>query len=169
MVCQRCGTNLENNDCFCSNCGNSMIDNLKMNDISFDEMFIKSYMGSKADRIYYSVKNGGVNIWALLFGVGYYIYRKMYFVSIIIIIIIGLIAKFIPNNGFPIWILIGGLFCPLYKWDITRKLRKIKRSNPNATESELIGIAKKLGGTSFVGVLFFGIVLIVSIILEVRK
>ena len=39
------------------------------------------------------------------------------------------------------------MFCPLYKWDITRKLRKIKEDNPNANEEQLLDIAKNKGGT----------------------
>lgn len=38
--------------------------------------------------------------------------------------------------------IIGLMFCPLYKWDITRKLRKVKNENPTANETQLLEIIR---------------------------
>lgn len=127
------------------------------NAISLDERLVKAYIGNKADKMYSSIKNGGINIFGILFGVFYYAYRKMYLVSIIIAIIaqlLGLIPAFNNYSNIISWV-IGFCFCPLYKWDITRKLRKIKSENVNAPEEELISIASKNGGTSIVGLIVF--------------
>ena len=59
----------------------------------------------------------------------------------------------------------GLAFYPLYKWDITRKLRKIKDENVNASNEELISIVSKKGGISSKGLIIFLIVYIIFIYL----
>ncbi len=125
---------------------------VKKKEQSFDEKFIYAYMGNGADKIYLNVKNGGFNIWAILFGICYYVYRKMYLVTVIMIAIqIGISLVFSELNSI-VGICVGFMFCPLYKWDITRKLRKIKQENLGKSEEELLLLAKKKGGTSIASV-----------------
>lgn len=166
MFCKKCGIDLPNNAVFCPNCGINLqeknseqitnnIDEKQNSIVDFDEQFIKAYIGNKADKMYSSVKNGGFNIWGFLFGIGYFAYRKMYLISILIIIISDIVACIIPNVGNYVGTLIGLAFCPLYKWDITRKLRKIKQENPNANEEQLLYLAKNKGGTSIFGAIVF--------------
>lgn len=139
---------------YCDNCENE----------NFDEKFIKAYMGSKADKMYKDVKDGGINLFGILFGVGYFAYRKMYLISIIAIIITNILTYINPQVGSYLGILLGFMFCPLYKLDITRKLRKIKKENGNATEDELLNIAKNKGGTSLIGAIIFFIIYFVLVL-----
>lgn len=131
---------------------------------TFDKRYIKAYIGDKADAMYDSINNGGVNIWALLFGIFYFAYRKMYLVSVIILFLSSITSFLIPSISGYIGTIIGLMFCPLYKWDITRKLRKIKKDNLNATEEELISLAKTKGGTSLVSAILFLISLILIVV-----
>ena len=184
MYCRNCGTNLSVNDKFCQNCGTlinstEIQDNKNINGATsylennnqatqrdFNEEFIKAYIGVKADKMYESIKKGGINLWSMIFGLGYFFYRKMYLVSVLIIVIETIIGFIIPSIVRYVGLAIGLLFCPLYKWDITRKLRKIKNENPTATENQLLEIAKNKGGTSIVGaILFFVIIFILMFIL----
>jgi hypothetical protein len=138
--------------------------------ISFDERFVKAYIGKKADKMYSSVKNHGINLLALLFGVFYYTYRKMYLVSFAVflgVLVLGLIPGINSISVVFGW-LVGLRFCPLYKWDITRKLRKVKKENNNLSEGELIALASKMGGTSLLGLVaaiatFTALVLLLTI------
>jgi len=114
--------------------------------------------------MYDSVKKGGINIWAILFGVGYFAYRKMYLVSIIIVILGNTIGYLIPSISGYIGTFIGLMFCPLYKWDITRKLRKIKRDNPSADENQLLLMAQNKGGTSIISAILFFIIYLLFIL-----
>lgn len=172
MYCENCGSKLNENDKYCSACGNFININDTNNNnsiqnsyvekncqsdnvVDFNEKFIKSYIGDKADKMYDSVKNGGINIWALLFGIIYFIYRKMYLVSIIIIILVDVADYLIPSISSYIGSFAGIIFCPIYKWDITRKLRKIKRDNLNADENQLLSIAQNKGGTTIIGIILF--------------
>ena len=182
MYCKNCGASVMENDQFCKNCGlpiglkdmpkdgnttglQNSLENTISEENDFSERFIKAYMGSKADQMYESVKNGGVNIWGVLFGIGYFAYRKMYFVSVLIFIIGSIISSIVPSIGSYVGMMIGLMFCPLYRWDITRKLRKIKRENPTANEAQLLEMAKNKGGTSLIGaVLFFSIYIMVVVL-----
>ena len=151
MYCNNCDSELNENDKYC-------------NVVDFNEKFIKSYIGDKADEMYNSVKNGGINIWAILFGIGYFAYRKMYLISIIIVVLGNIVGYLIPSFSSYIWIIVGLMFCPIYKWDITRKLRKIKVHNSDVDESQLLSIAQNKGGTSIIGsILFFGLYILIII------
>ena len=183
MHCKNCGVSLNDKDKFCNNCGmpitsenvqvnkntNKVTEYFKDNNqhiqSSFDEQFIKTYIGAKADKMYESVKNGGINIWSILFGIVYFAYRKMYLVSILTVIIANIINYLIPYIGNYIGMFVGLMFCPLYKWDITRKLRQIKKENPTATETQLLELAKNKGGTSIVGAIMFFAIYFIMIIL----
>lgn len=167
MLCKKCGVDNTIDAKFCSQCGYDLKNNSNnfesegfKNKSEFDEQFIKAYMGRKADDIYDSVKNNGINLWALLFGLLYYSYRKMYLILFISILTSILIAIFIPNISWFVGNFIGLIFCPLYKWDITRKLRKIKAENPGASEDKLIEIAQSKGGTSLLSALLLGTIYI---------
>ncbi len=172
MYCKNCGANLSVDDKFCKNCETSINsrniqDNKSNNQVvqtDFDETFIKAYIGAKADKMYESVKNGGINIWSIIFGIGYFAYRKMYLVSILIVIIGGIISYIFPFIGSFVGMIIGFMFCPLYKWDITRKLRNIKNENPTANETQLLEIAKNRGGTSIAGAIMFFVIYFIIII-----
>lgn len=174
MNCKNCGELLNKNDKFCNHCGqpikisNQNVSSVNNGDIrenvNFDEKLIKAFIGEKADKMYESVKNGGINIWGILFGIFYFAYRKMYFISSIIVIFASIVSYLVPSIASYIGIFIGLMFCPIYKWDITRKLRKIKKDNPNANENQLLEISKNKGGTSIIGAILFLVVYVLAIL-----
>lgn len=171
MYCKRCGTELSSEDKFCKKCGlevesNNIEDNnnyKQENDVDikedFDIRLMKAYIGKNADKIYNSIRTGlGINGWAFLFGTIYYCYRKMYLVTIIAYISVVTISFIVPSITKYIWLFLDISFCSLYKWDITRKIKKIKQNNPNASEDELLDIARRKGGTSIIGALFMVVI-----------
>ena len=169
MYCKKCGSMLNENDKYCNACGsrtettnniqNDYVENSNIsNNNDFDERFIKSYIGNKADKMYDSIKKGGINIWAILFSIGYFAYRKMYLISVVIVILADIVGYLLPSISGYIGMFIGLMFCPIYKWDITRKLRKIKKENPNADETQLLSIAQNKGGTSIIGAIAFFVI-----------
>ena len=115
--------------------------------------------------MYYNVRDSGINMWAIVLGIGYYGYRKMYLISIFLIILSCILISLMPSFWCEICITIGALFCPIYKWDITRKLRKIKKDNPNTDENKLLSIAKNKGGTSLLGGIVFTVIYFFIILL----
>ena len=169
VYCKNCGSMLNENDKYCNVCGsqveitnniqNDCVENPNINNNNdFDERFIKSYIGNKADKMYDSIKKGGINIWAILFGIGYFAYRKMYLISVVIVILGDIVGYLLPSISGYIGTFIGLMFCPIYKWDITRKLRKIKKDNPNADETQLLSMAQNKGGTSIIGAIAFFVI-----------
>ena len=174
MYCKNCGATLKESDHYRNVCG-SVVESNNSNDsnqfqgnnipknnefnnsVTFDEKFIKAYIGKNADKMYDSVKKGGINIWAILFGIAYFAYRKMYLISIIIAILIQCSVYLIPSGSY-ISTLIGIFFCPIYKWHITKKLREIKKDNPTANEDQLLLIAHNKGGTSIISAILFLII-----------
>ena len=166
--CKNCASILNENDKYCNACGsqvgitdninNGDVESSKISDSNFEERFIKSYIGDKTDKIYDGIKKSGINIWAILFGIGYFAYRKMYLISGIIVVIGDIIGYLIPSISGYIGTFTGFLFYPIYKWDITRKLKKIKKDNPNANESQLLSIAQNKGGTSITGAIVFFVI-----------
>ena len=107
MFCKNCG--YENKDAtkFCASCGTSLerreVDSnynsnvVWQNEadriIDYDEEIINAYIGNE------KLNSSKFNIWAILFGVAYYAYRKMYLESFIIILTQILLGIFIPSIG----------------------------------------------------------------------
>lgn len=182
MFCKVCGKEVADGSKFCVNCGasinesasvNTTVVNNNFNQVptenfvnqgsnDLDERLMKAFIGKKADKMYNKVKNGGLSLWGILFGGLYFIYRKMYLVYLLIILV-NIVFNFIaPGVSTLVSYFIGWFFYPIYKWDIKRKIKGIKSDNPNASEEELINIATQKGGTSLG---WFAVVFIISFII----
>lgn len=167
MFCKNCGYQNKDGAKFCAGCGTSLEKNeVEQNgnsnvvwqneaDRIFDnnEEIINAYIGNQ--KVYESAKKNSFNIWAILFGVGYYAYRKMYIETFIMILTQILLSIFIPSIGEYIGLLWGFAFCPLYLMSVKRKVNKIKNENPAASLDELKAIAAKKGGTSVLSCIGF--------------
>lgn len=154
----------------------------------FDKKLIKAYIGPNADKMYNEILNNKINIWGGLFGDIYFAYRKLYLLGIVLFTLLVIGSYFAEISTFNVAVkvvanvIILGLliicslgFPSIYKNNITKKLRRIKEENPNATEEELLMIAKQKGGTSIVGlvgvaliniVLAFVIIIILELIFK---
>lgn len=89
----------------------------------------------------------------------------MYLVTFCFLPIILLVSYFDYIGIILIILLFGFLFNPIYKWDINRKIKKIKRKNPNANKEQLNLIITKKGGTSKLALILSIIVTIIIILL----
>ena len=169
MKCLKCGEEVNTSEKFCRNCGAPITlyeqktsdVNGANTDISFDEKLIKAYIGPKADKMDNEILNRKFSSWGFLFGAAYLAYRKIYLISIIFFVLLDVESYFRGiTDAISIGLLVICSFCfsSIYKDDITKKLRRIKEENPNATEEELLALAKKKGGTSIMGVV--GVVVI---------
>ena len=163
MFCKNCGYENKDDTKFCASCGTSLerreVDSnynsnvVWQNEadriIDYDEEIINAYIGNE------KLNSSKFNIWAILFGVAYYAYRKMYLESFIIILTQILLGIFIPSIGEYIGLFWGFAFCPLYLMSAKRKVYKIKNENPAASLDELNVIAAKKGGTSVLSCIGF--------------
>lgn len=178
MFCKMCGKEVADSVKFCTNCGatidESEVVNAEIitNDLNqvptenfenqsntdLDERLMQAFIGKEADKMYDKVKNGGLSIWGILFGIEYFVYRKMYLVTLLIVLVNTLLNYISPSVSNLVTYFSGWLFYPIYKWDIMRKIKSIKSNNPNASEEELINIAKSKGGTSLFGVFIISVI-----------
>lgn len=200
MRCLKCGNELKDNEVMCSNCGYNRnntpeqdnqfatrnigvynqnpvdqqeVDRKLQNQKEFDEL-VQIYMGDK----YYNFRKGGFSWCAFFFGPLYYLYRKLYAVGIILILMnIGInvffkittqgrfdnvknIQELIKLNGFSEYLIISTLvtlsislflgltFKKLYFNEIVERIGKIKKDNPKLGFNQLTQLVKEKGGTN---------------------
>lgn len=180
MYCTNCGNYIEQNSSFCPRCGKNIVmgnqninDNLAtqsnvINDnVSLEEKMISSYVGVNYEKI----KNQKFSVPAFFLSWLYMGYRKFYkllliYVIPITILSIILIEDLLTLIYIPFAILAGIKFNKWYLDDVKKQINKIKMSNPQVSESELISICSKKGGTSIVPIIltFIGIGIIGAII-----
>lgn len=121
--------------------------NMSNETINSDEDYIKAYVGS----YYNQLKNEQFNIFALLFGPLYLIYRKLYFKAFIIIFLEFILQNiYSPLNTFislVINIYLSLNFKKIYFNEVEKKVSEIRTLNENKTSAEIIKILSKKGGT----------------------
>ena len=116
------------------------------------EELIRIWIGEKADEMYPKMqRSGSFNVCAFLFGVFYLAYRKMYLVALIAFLISAILSQVGSAASLLLWIATGFCFYPIYKWDITRKLKDCEYMHKSPEET--IEYAREKGGTS-VGAVF---------------
>ena len=119
-----------------------------------DEQLIDAYMGPEASKF----KNSKFNVGAFFFGMYYFVFRKMYIETAVIILInVALaIAKLAPG-GLVLGVIYGFIANSLYCNHAARAVQKIKAEAPGASMQHLTEICSSKGGTSLIGflVLFF--------------
>ena len=139
-----------------------------------DDEFKRNWMG----KLYDKAKYRKFSIPAFFFGGFYYLYRKLYLIGIIFLLISSIIPFLILNflqNDFVLAVLIslilpiilnivyGLIFYPLYNGNVSKSLNKYK--NISKSPEQTLEIAKQKGGTSALGVIlgFLGDALIFTI------
>lgn len=189
MYCKKCGSRVDSNSNFCTNCGtivNSNINDinnvnqssidkntetkvnteiLNNNEPNMDEKLIKIYIGRNADKMYPKLINNKLkfNLWSILFSRIYFLYRKMYLVVLLQFLITISLFLFAPSISNMTGI-ISFLFYPIYKWDINRKIKKLKQENNNIAEDQLIKIVRNKGGVSVIGAIIGILIEIISVL-----
>lgn len=126
--------------------------------VTSEQDYIDAYIGNSA------LINLPFSFPAILLGPFYYLYRKMFSIAIILIILyissyvylnedLGLILRLVIN------IVLAFKFNKKYKEDVEKRIKIIKIQNQNATSTELLDICKRKGKPLSSGILFIVIIL----------
>lgn len=115
-----------------------------------NDRFVEAYIGED----YKWVMKRPVNIYALLLSWIYFLYRKMYVIGIIGLIITGIVVRLF----FPIliiyiaivMILSGVLFNPIYKFVVDYRIKRIKEKNYGTDDFTLEQICQEKGGVNVI-------------------
>ena len=132
--------------------------NTNQEQVTSEQDYINAYIGNNA------FINLPFSIPAALLGPFYYLYKKMFSIGIILIIIyiasyiylsedLGLILRLIIN------IILAAKFNSKYREDVEKRIQLIKNQNQNATSTELLEICKKKGQPLSIGILIIIIIL----------
>lgn len=161
MKCKNCNKELDNNKLYCIKCGtyNKNLfteEEMKMKykspeERNLDEFLAKSYIGDKSDYLFEKLIRGRFNVFAALFGITYFIYRKIYKISLILFLILLLLSIIFGYHFIIYNIILGFIFYPTYKYHIDKKVKQIKIKYKNLKENELLEITEKKGGISKIG------------------
>lgn len=133
------------------------------NTSTLDEKLLMAYIGSN----YQKIMKKNFSIPAFFLSWGYILYRKLYLPAILGMTAI-MFLSFLPEQIyllliFAILFVIGFGFNKFYIYTVNNNINKIKKENQNATESELIDICQKNGGTNiWLAIVIFLIFSIIS-------
>lgn len=185
MECKKCGKILSEQEKFCTYCGfyndpnendeNNVHDETNNNEdyeverVMYEDgeklkpRCIKAYLMND----YKTVINGGFNIFALLFSWIYYIYKKMYLIGIIGLIIIGILFiynKIVLIIYMVVSMIISGIFFnKIHLWYTKKKVDKILNNTENPKEA--IRLSKKAGRENIILTLIIYFIFLIAIIL----
>ncbi len=160
MNCPYCGENVTVNQVFCPKCGNRLIDHVITTDYQIsDNSELLMYIDKNANKI----MKRTFSIPSFFLGMYYYLYRKMYLLGLLFLLIaIGFTigSYFIPDNMsiyffigystlmFILNIVVSITFNRLYVNHANRKINSIKKRNPKITKFELEERIRYSGGTN---------------------
>lgn len=126
-----------------------------------DDRLLEAFIGED----YKWIIRRPINIYALLLSWMYFMYRKMYIIGILGLILTGIICKLAPTFIIPYIIIVmissGLLFNPIYKAYANFKISKIKKVNYGTDDFTLEQICKEKGGTSLIISLIIFLIFIV--------
>lgn len=94
--------------------------------------------------------------WAMLFGPMYFLYRKMYLETLVIVIA----AYFLPSSIYVsilVWLIEGIVFYPLYQRFARRRIDALLAKNNTLNETEQLELLHRKGGTSLLLPVIIGI------------
>lgn len=127
------------------------------NDIINDDELIDSYIGKNADKL----KKGNFSVNTFLFGFFYTLYRKMWLLSIIWIVVCIIADIFLPSItsyvALFINVIISIQFKKVYLKYVREQVDKIKTENPGKTKEQLMMLCSQKGGTTLLPVIIIAI------------
>ncbi len=116
--------------------------------VSLRDELVDIYISKNAD----SLKKGGTSVSAFFFGIFYVLYRKMWFIAILMIVINYISYMFLPSYFGYIVIgmefLIAFVFKRLYLRHVNKEVDKTMIENREKTSEQIKMICSKKGGTS---------------------
>ena len=147
MRCIYCNSLINDDSNYCKFCGNDLsAAKNKMKDDS--DKLERAFVGDKYDYF----KKSPFNVGAFFLGPFYLLYRKMYLITFIYIIVAGSIP--IISN-----IILAFIVNYLYLEHVKSKVKDIKNSSTLSTDS-ILDICEKKGGVSFVAPLIYFIIIV---------
>ncbi len=148
-----------------SNNQEKKLDDYLNSNASLDDKLLASFIGNNYDKII----NNKFSLSACFLCVWYLFYRKIYLISIIIMIISFVIGLFLPvlSGVYTIILMVcsGLLFNKLYVKYAKKKIDKIKVENTNMAEDDLIKLAGQKGGVSTKALIIYIILYVVITII----
>lgn len=136
---------------------------IEMNENRYDRL-LEAYVGED----YQEIVRKKINIYAFIFNLFYFLYRKMYIIGIIGLIILWVIAvkftSFIIPYIIVVAVLSGVLFNPIYLKLANVKIKRIRKNNPSTDDFDLMEVCRKKGGVNVIIALIIYLVFIASII-----
>ena len=133
----------------------------KREEVELNKKLTTAFIGKRIHKF----TKGTFSVWAFLFGGAYYLYRKMYglfFITLGLNIGTEYFLGKIISAGIMILanIMIAFMFKGLYVEHAAKKVKKIKESNADKSEDELLRICKRKGGVTLIP----HIILIVAVV-----
>ena len=151
--CFNCGETTEENQLFCQKCGSQLLANQiseTNNQIFDDNSLVDAYIGKNADKF----RQGGFSVPTFFLGITYFLYRKMWLLSFLMIIFNLLISLIFNSLGALINIVISILlavnFKKIYLNHAQKKVERIKLKYSATGQEELIQLCRKKGGTTII-------------------
>lgn len=136
---------------------------IEMNENRYDRL-LEAYVGED----YQEIVRKKINIYAFIFNLFYFLYRKMYIIGIIGLIILWVVAikftSFIIPYLIVVAVLSGVLFNPIYLKLANIKIKRIRKNNPSNDDFDLMEVCRKKGGVNVVIALVIYLIFIISII-----
>ena len=115
-----------------------------------DDELVDAYIGKYADKF----RSGGFSGWSFLFGNLYALYRKMWLLGVIWVVVTLIAMKFLPSYVTFITgcmnLIVAIQFKKWYLRHAEEEVEKIKAKNPGKTGEQLKMICKKKGGTTII-------------------
>lgn len=137
--------------------------NLEINDNRYDRL-LEAYVGED----YQEIVRKKINIYAFLFNLFYLLYRKLYVLGIVGLVILWVIGIKFSILLIPYLLVIaflsGVLFNPIYLKLANIKIKRIRKNNPSNDDFELMEICRKKGGVNVVIALVIYVIFIACII-----
>ena len=190
MYCFRCGTKVDENTMYCPHCGANIkeeqerysyppikkqenIDKKRINathqeqyDYSLKysygdkEELIKEYVGKE----YNKIKNTKFSIPTFLFVPFYFLYRKLYTIGLLWLLLIIIFSWIFPTILFFISLILSTTFTYIYLSVVTKKVEEIKKENKNLDKDTIKQRCKTKGGVNYIIPIIL-IILVCSIII----
>lgn len=187
MYCFRCGTKVEDNVEYCPHCGANVKEELarysypsnqqeeqkpKINQTHEDqyiyslkysygdnEEFLRAYVGNNYDKI----KNSKFSLSTFFLGPLYFLYRKLYGLGIIWLVIAILLGWAFPILALIVRIILSINFSKIYLKDVEKRVKTIRTQNKNLDKETLLNRCRIKGGTNIIIIIIY-IVLLITII-----
>lgn len=187
MYCFRCGTKVEKEIKYCTHCGANLLEeqqhynyktpetienthedqyNYSKDYSNVDQSLEKAFIGKN----YEQLMTTRFSFPAFLFGGYYFLYRKLYLYGILLILA-NLIMLIVIPELYLIWfiinIILGTYFNKIYQNFINKKIKRLKEINTSSSNTDLINLCKRKGGTNIAIIIISNILVFIIVFISV--